>query len=111
MPPEKIFAPLEKCVENSLKNLDPSQKTLRPRWCPKLVTTLLKTKGILSGNPVFAYSLPGVRFSSLTPSVTPLEFSEAVTADSGKPRNIIAYCVKRSMSENKIFIHSVTISS
>jgi len=28
--PAKFFAPLEKCVGHSLKNLGPSQKTLRP---------------------------------------------------------------------------------
>jgi len=32
-----FFAPLEKCVGHSLKNLGPTQKTLPPTWCPKLV--------------------------------------------------------------------------
>jgi len=32
--------PLEKCVGHSLKNLDPSQKTLCSSWRPKLVTGL-----------------------------------------------------------------------
>ena len=43
--PRKIFAPTGKlcwaCFEtigHNLKNLGPSQKTLRPPWCPKLVT-------------------------------------------------------------------------
>jgi len=34
---------LEKCVGHSSKSLGPSQKTLRPTWCPKLVTGLLIT--------------------------------------------------------------------
>jgi len=29
-----------KCVGHSLKNLIPFQKTLRPTWCPKMVTGL-----------------------------------------------------------------------
>jgi len=29
-----------KTIGQSLNNLDPSQKTLRPTWCPKLVTDL-----------------------------------------------------------------------
>jgi len=32
---------LEKCVGYSLKNLGPSQKTLRPPWCPKLFPGLV----------------------------------------------------------------------
>jgi len=32
--------PLEKCVRHCLKNLGRSQKTLRPAWCPKLITGL-----------------------------------------------------------------------
>jgi len=32
-----------KTIRHSLKNLGPSQKTLRPTWCPKLVTGLGKT--------------------------------------------------------------------
>jgi len=32
---------LEKSVGHSLKNLDPSQKTLRLPWCSKLVTGLV----------------------------------------------------------------------
>jgi len=28
-------------IEHSLKNVGPSQKTLRPSWCPKLVTGLV----------------------------------------------------------------------
>jgi len=36
----KNFSTQEKCVEHSLKNLGPSQKTLRPTWCPKLVIGL-----------------------------------------------------------------------
>jgi len=32
-----------KTIGHSLKNLGPSQKTLRPTWCPKLVTGLGKT--------------------------------------------------------------------
>ena len=51
-PPYKIFLLLWKnvlsIVENywrhSLKNLGPSQKTLRHPWCPKLVTGLFVTK-------------------------------------------------------------------
>jgi len=39
--PRKFFAPLEKCVGHCSKNLGPSQKTLRPSWCPKLVTGLI----------------------------------------------------------------------
>jgi len=39
--PRKFFAPLEKCVRHCSKNLGPSQKTLRPSWCPKLVTGLI----------------------------------------------------------------------
>jgi len=38
--PYKIFRPPGKCVGHSLKNLGPCQKTLRPTWCPKLVTDL-----------------------------------------------------------------------
>ena len=38
--PLKIFLPLEKCVVYSWKLLGLSQKTLRPSWCPKLVTGL-----------------------------------------------------------------------
>jgi len=35
--PLKFFSPpLEKCVGHSLKKMGPSQKTLRPTWCPKL---------------------------------------------------------------------------
>jgi len=41
--PAKFFAPLEKCVGHSLKNLVPTQKTLHPAWCPKLVTGLFST--------------------------------------------------------------------
>jgi len=37
-PLEDFFAPLKKCVGHCLKNLGPYQKTLRPAWCPKLVT-------------------------------------------------------------------------
>jgi len=40
-PPKIFFAPLKKCVGHSLKNLGSSQKTLRPSWCPKLVTGLM----------------------------------------------------------------------
>jgi len=40
-----FFSPLEKCVGHSLKNLGPSEKTLRPTWCPKLVTGLLCPDG------------------------------------------------------------------
>jgi len=46
-PLEKFSLPLEKCVGHSLKMLDivqkfgPSQKTLRPSWCPKLVTGMV----------------------------------------------------------------------
>jgi len=36
----KKFAHPGKCVGHSLKNLGLSQKTLRPPWCPKLVTGL-----------------------------------------------------------------------
>ena len=46
-PPRKFFAPSGKIcwayfktIEHSLKNLSPSQKTLRPPYCPKLVTGL-----------------------------------------------------------------------
>jgi len=35
------FAPLEKYIGHSLKNVGPSQKTLRPTLCPKLVTGLV----------------------------------------------------------------------
>jgi len=55
---ENFLPPLEKCVGYSLKLLDivqkiwaplkknwgPSQKTLRPSWCPKPVTGLLSSK-------------------------------------------------------------------
>jgi len=47
---ENFSSPLEKYVGYSLKILDivqknfgPSQKTLRPSWCPKLVTGLIMT--------------------------------------------------------------------
>jgi len=40
-PPKIVFAPLEKCVGHSLKNVGPSQKTLHPTWCPKLVAGLV----------------------------------------------------------------------
>ena len=44
-PPLQHFSPSpEKCVGLSLKNLDPSQKTLRPTWCPKLVASLTKSR-------------------------------------------------------------------
>jgi len=32
-----------KTIGHRLKNLGPSQKTLRPTWCPKMVTGLGKT--------------------------------------------------------------------
>jgi len=32
-----------KAIGHSLKKLDPSQKTLRHSWCPKLVTGVLST--------------------------------------------------------------------
>jgi len=45
--PLKMLPLLEKCVGDSLKildivkkNLGPSQKIIRPAWCPKLVTGL-----------------------------------------------------------------------
>jgi len=41
-PPCKNFRPLEKCFGHSVKYLGPSQKTLRPPWCPKLVMGLLR---------------------------------------------------------------------
>jgi len=37
---ENVSLPLEKCVGHSSKNLGTSRKTLRPSWCPKLVTGL-----------------------------------------------------------------------
>jgi len=44
--PLKLFSPpLEKFVGHSLKNLGPSQKTLRHIWCPKLVPGLLCPDG------------------------------------------------------------------
>ena len=42
--PKFFSLPLQKCVGHSFKYLGPSQKTLRPTWCPKLVTGL-------DGNP------------------------------------------------------------
>jgi len=33
-----------KTIGRSLKNLGPSQKTIRPTWCPKLVTGLVCRK-------------------------------------------------------------------
>jgi len=47
---------MEKCV--SLKNLVPSQKTLRPTWCPKLVTGLLCPDGprVHLSDPVYTPS-------------------------------------------------------
>ena len=54
IPPKNFFAPLEKCVGHSLKQLDsfknlsPFQKTLRPTWCLKLVTILGHTRAIVS---------------------------------------------------------------
>ena len=39
--PTKFFVPPGKCVGHSVKNLGPSQKTLCPTWCPKLVTGLV----------------------------------------------------------------------
>ena len=41
----KNFASLEKCVGHSIKNMDPSQKTLQPTWCPKLITGLTAAQG------------------------------------------------------------------
>jgi len=38
--PEKMCWTSFKIIEHSLKNVVPSQKTLRPPWCPKLVTGL-----------------------------------------------------------------------
>ena len=40
-PPKNISPHLEKCLGHSFKILGPSQKTLRPPWCPKLVTGLI----------------------------------------------------------------------
>jgi len=46
-PPRKFFAPPGKMcwtsfktTGHSSKNLGPYQKTLRPSWCPKLVTSM-----------------------------------------------------------------------
>ena len=39
-PPGKMCWTSLKTIGHSSKNLDPSQKTLRPSWCPKLVTGL-----------------------------------------------------------------------
>jgi len=66
--PLKYFsAHLEKCVRYSIKNLDPSQKTLRPTWCPKLVTGLLCPDGpcVHLCDPVYMPSCirPEVRLS------------------------------------------------
>jgi len=48
--PRKFFAPPGKMcwiyfeiIGHSSKNLGPSPKTLRPSWCPKLVTGLIST--------------------------------------------------------------------
>ena len=38
--PRKIFVPLEKRAGQSLKKMYPTQKTLHPHWCLKLVTGL-----------------------------------------------------------------------
>ena len=40
---EEASPPRETCVGHNLKNLGPSQKTLRPAWCPKLVMGLYTT--------------------------------------------------------------------
>jgi len=42
-PLENFSPPLKKCVGHNLKNLGPSQKSLRPSWCSKLVTGLMRT--------------------------------------------------------------------
>jgi len=51
------FSPpiLEKCVGHSLKNLGPSQKNLRPPYCPKLVTGLVTFKVRIQGKNIFVY--------------------------------------------------------
>jgi len=56
-----------KTIGHSSKNLSPSQKTLRPTWCPKLVTELglYCVKRIMSKSvevlPQFEKSIVGVR--------------------------------------------------
>jgi len=44
IPPRKFFSPAGKLFWTSSKNLDPSRKTLRLSWCPKLVTGLAPIK-------------------------------------------------------------------
>jgi len=41
-----------KTIGHSSKNLGPSQKTLRPSWCPKLVTGLRTHFGLSNGQTV-----------------------------------------------------------
>jgi len=59
-PPNKIFRPPWKNVFDIVKNywtwfknFGPSQKTLRPAWCPKLVTGLLKSYCIFKNKHIF----------------------------------------------------------
>jgi len=49
----KSFAPLEKCVGHSLKNLGPSQKNLCPLYFPKLVAGLVTFKVRIQGKNNF----------------------------------------------------------
>jgi len=52
-PPRKISPTWKMCwtwfksIGHNSKNLGPSQKTLRPSWCPKLVTGLVLNKYVL----------------------------------------------------------------
>jgi len=50
-PPTKFFSPPWTNVLDSLKNVGPSQKTLRPTWCPKLVTTCFALMGLALIHP------------------------------------------------------------
>jgi len=48
---------LEKCVDHSLKNLGPSQRTLRRPWCLKLMTGLIITNYVSDGGRGVKYTL------------------------------------------------------
>jgi len=52
-PPEKMSRPKFKSIGHSAKNLSPSQKTLCPPWCPKLVTGLHIAKLMLKQSLVW----------------------------------------------------------
>jgi len=61
-----------KNIGNSLENLSHFQKTLRPRWCPKLVTGL-EWGECLQERVVISLNAKGVRKGRVLGLKTPLE--------------------------------------